>query len=98
MSGHLWFSSPWLQLRPPQSVVLLQTGQPSAGSQTVATPEVTIDGLPATVAYSGLTAGLVGFNQINIVVPGLARTNAADPMTLKINNVAANNVTLPVGP
>ena len=76
----------------------LQTGQPSAGSQTVATPEVTIDGLPATVAYSGLTAGLVGFNQINIVVPGLARTNAADPMTLKINNVAANNVTLPVGP
>ncbi|HLG95122.1 MAG TPA: SBBP repeat-containing protein [Bryobacteraceae bacterium] len=76
----------------------LATGQPSATSQTVALPQVTIDGIPATVIYSGLTAGLVGFNQINIIVPGLARTNAADPMTLKINGVAANDVTLPVGP
>ena len=76
----------------------LQTGQPSSGSQTVAVPRVTIDGLPANVIYSGLTAGLVGFNQINIVVPGLARTNAADPLVVTVNNVQANNVTLPVGP
>ncbi len=76
----------------------LQTGQPSAGSQTVAIPKVTIDGLPADVRYSGLTSGLVGFNQINIVVPGLARTNAANLLVVTVNNVQANNVTLPVGP
>ncbi len=76
----------------------LETGQPSAGSQTVAKPQVNIDGIPADVIYSGLTGGLVGFNQVNIVVPGLARTNAADPLVLKINGVVANDVTLPVGP
>ncbi len=76
----------------------LQTGQPSAGSQTVTLPKVTIDGLPAAVTYSGLTAGLVGFNQLNIVVPGLARTNAADPLVVTVNTAQSNNVTLPVGP
>jgi uncharacterized protein (TIGR03437 family) len=76
----------------------LATGQPSAGSQTVSIPKVTIDGLPGDVVYSGLTAGLVGFNQINMVVPGLARTDAADALVVSMNNVQANNVTLPVGP
>ena len=76
----------------------LATGQPSAGSQTVAQPQVSIDGIPASVTFSGLTSGLVGFNQINIVVPGLARENAADALVLKINGVQANSVTLPVGP
>jgi len=32
-----------------------------------------------------------------VVVPGLARTNAADPVVLTINGVPANPVTVPVG-
>ena len=76
----------------------LATGQPSVGNTTVATPIVTIDGLHADVQFSGVAPGFVGLNQLNVVVPGLARTNAADPVTVTINNVPSAPVTIPVGP
>jgi uncharacterized protein (TIGR03437 family) len=76
----------------------IDTGAPSSGNQTVSTPIVTIDGLSAEVQFSGIAPGFVGLNQINVVVPGLARTNAADPVVLTVNGVAANQVTVPVGP
>ncbi len=76
----------------------LGTGEPSAGNQTTLTPAITIDGLPADIQFSGVAPGFVGLNQINVVVPGLARTNAADPVVLTINGVPANPVTVPVGP
>jgi len=75
----------------------LLTGVPATLNQT-ATPAVTIDGLSAQVQFSGIAPGFVGLNQINVVVPGLARTNAADPVVLSIGGVPANTVTLPVGP
>jgi uncharacterized protein (TIGR03437 family) len=59
---------------------------------------MTIDGLPAEVQFAGVAPGFVGLNQINVVVPGLACTNGADPVVLTINGVPANAVTLPVGP
>ena len=80
------------QVTPP-----LLTGVPATLNQT-ATPTVTIDGLSAPVQFSGIAPGFVGLNQINVVVPGLARTNAADPLVLSIGGVPANPVTLPVGP
>ena len=47
----------------------------------------------------GLTESLSSsLNQVNVVVPGLARTNAADAVVLTVNGVPANQVTLPVGP
>ena len=55
------------------------------------------DGLSAQVQFSGIAPGFVGLNQINVVVPGLARTNAADPVVLSIGGVPANTVSLPVG-
>jgi uncharacterized protein (TIGR03437 family) len=76
----------------------LATGQPSTGNLTVSLPVVTIDGLPTEVVFSGGAPGFVGLIQINVVVPGLARTNAADPLVLTVDSVAANPVTLPVGP
>jgi uncharacterized protein (TIGR03437 family) len=76
----------------------LGTGQPSTGNLTASTPTVTIDGLPARVMFSGMAPGFVGLNQINVLVPGLARTNAADPLVVSVNSVPANAVTLPVGP
>ena len=76
----------------------LGTGSPSAGNLTVSDPTITIDGLPAQVMFSGMAPGFVGLNQINVLVPGLARTNAAEPIVVTINSVAANAVTLPVGP
>jgi uncharacterized protein (TIGR03437 family) len=75
----------------------LLTGVPATLNQTV-TPTVTIDGLSAQVQFSGIAPGFVGLNQINVVVPGLARTNAADPLVVSVNAVPANPVTLPVGP
>lgn len=76
----------------------LGTGDPSVGNQTVAVPKVTIDGLDAQVLFSGLAGGLVGLNQLNVIVPGLARQNPADPVVVTINNVPSNTVTLPVAP
>jgi len=75
----------------------LGTGAASNGNQITATPAMTIDGLPAEIQFAGVAPGFVGLNQINVVVPGLARTNGADPVVLTINGVPANPVTLPVG-
>ena len=74
----------------------LLTGVPATLNQT-ATPAVTIDGLSAQVQFSGIAPGFVGLNQINVVVPALAR-NAADPVVLSVGGVPANTVTLQVGP
>ena len=76
----------------------LGTGAPSTGNQITSTATMTIDGLPADIQFAGVAPGFVGLNQINVVVPGLARTNAADPVVLTINGVPANPVTVPVGP
>jgi uncharacterized protein (TIGR03437 family) len=76
----------------------LGTGAPSNGNQITSPATMTIDGLPADIQFAGIAPGFVGLNQINVVVPGLARTNAADPVVLTINGVPANPVTLPVGP
>ncbi len=76
----------------------LGTGQPSSGNKTVSQPVISIDGLNAELQFSGIAPGFVGLNQINVVVPGLARTNAADIVVLTVNGVPANQVTLPVGP
>jgi len=76
----------------------LETGEPSTGNKTVHVPTITIDGLSAQIQFSGVAPGFVGLNQLNVVVPGLARTNAADPVVLTIDGVPANPVTVPVGP
>jgi uncharacterized protein (TIGR03437 family) len=75
----------------------LGTGAPSQGNQITSTATMTIDGLSAEIQFAGIAPGFVGLNQINVVVPGLARTNAADPVVLTINGVPANPVTVPVG-
>ena len=76
----------------------LGTGAPSTGNQITSTETMTIDGLPTDIQFAGVAPGFVGLNQVNVVVPGLARTNGADPVVLTINGVPANPVTLPVGP
>jgi uncharacterized protein (TIGR03437 family) len=74
----------------------LGAGAPSSGNQITAKASMTIDGLPADIQFAGVAPAFVGLNQIDVVVPGLARTNAADPVVLIINGVPANPVTLPV--
>ena len=74
----------------------LGTGAPSSGNQITSKASMTIDGLPADIQFAGVAPGFVGLNQINVVVPRLARTNGADPVVLTINGVPANPVTLPL--
>jgi uncharacterized protein (TIGR03437 family) len=58
-----------------------------ATSTTTATPTVTIGGQPATVTYSGLAPGLVGY-QVNAVVPS-GISAGMQPVVLSIGGVTA---------
>ena len=70
-------------------------GTAANGESTVALPTVTVGGVPAMVAFSGLAPGFVGLNQVNIVIPsGLAGGNQA--VIMSIGGVASNSVMLPV--
>jgi uncharacterized protein (TIGR03437 family) len=64
----------------------LSTGQvaPAGGPlyRTVSTPQVTIGGLPADVAFSGLAPGFAGLYQINAVVP--AAVSPGDMVSIQV--------------
>ena len=70
-------------------------GAAAAGQTTVATPVVTIGGVPGTVAFSGLAPGFVGLNQVNVVIPpGVPSGN--QPVVLKMGSAASPPVLIPV--
>jgi uncharacterized protein (TIGR03437 family) len=75
----------------------LGTGAPSVGNKITLKATMTIAGLPADIQFSGVAPESAPLNLINVVVPGLARTNGADPVVLTSNGVPANAVTLPLG-
>ncbi|MCZ6489067.1 MAG: SMP-30/gluconolactonase/LRE family protein, partial [Acidobacteria bacterium] len=75
------------------------SGAPAAGdplSITMATPSVTIDGVPARVTFSGLAPGFVGLYQVNVEVPQGVSPGAAVPLMLTISGVPSNTVTIAV--
>jgi uncharacterized protein (TIGR03437 family) len=74
-------------------------GSPSSASNlsnTIATPIVSIGGVPATVSYSGLAPGEVGLYQINVVVPAGTMTGSSVPVNVSIGNANANIVTIAI--
>ena len=80
------------QVDPPQA-----TGAPAVGLHTtVATPAVTIDGLPAEVQFSGLAPGFVGLYQVNVRVPPSTRSASDVPFVLTIGGKPSNTVTIAV--
>ena len=76
----------------------LETGTPATGNQTVMQPTASIDGLPATVEFSGAAPGYVGLYQINIRIPEGARIPTDIPVVLTIDGNRSNTVTTPVVP
>jgi uncharacterized protein (TIGR03437 family) len=75
------------------------TGAPAGSnplSSTVATPQLSIGGVPASVTFSGLSPGFVGLYQVNAQVPAGTPTGNAVPVALSIGGVQANSVTIAV--
>ena len=74
------------------------SGEPSPGpplASTMATPTVSIGGMPAQVIFSGMTPGVVGLYQVNVIVPPNAPTGT-QALTLSIGGVEAKASMLPV--
>jgi uncharacterized protein (TIGR03437 family) len=63
---------------------------------TAVTPIVTVGGVPATVAFSGLTPGLVGVWQLNIMIPPNAPVGNAVPVVIKMNKRVTNLTTVAI--
>ena len=73
-------------------------GQPaslSVLSRTTVSPQVSIGGLSASVAFSGLTPGYIGLYQINAVVPNGVPAGSAD-LVIRANGVSSNTAKVQV--
>ncbi len=65
-------------------------------SQTLATPQVTIGGVPAKVLFSGLSPGSVSLYQINVEIPEGAPAGEAVEVRVTVNGTASNAVTIAI--
>jgi uncharacterized protein (TIGR03437 family) len=65
-------------------------------SVTSATPAVTIGGIAAQVAFSGLAPGFVGLWQVNAVVPSSAPAGSSVPVRITMAGVTSSEVTMAV--
>jgi uncharacterized protein (TIGR03437 family) len=63
---------------------------------TAQTPEVTVGGVPATVAFSGLAPGFVGLWQLNVLLPANAPTGNAVPLVIRTANSSSSVTTMAV--
>lgn len=75
------------------------SGTPTPASPiyaTASTPIVTVGGVPATVAFSGLTPGLIGLWQLNVVIPANAPVGNSVPVIIKLNRRTTNQTTIAV--
>jgi uncharacterized protein (TIGR03437 family) len=77
---------------------VLETGAPSIGNQTVTPVTATVDGVQATVQFSGAAPFFVGLNQVNLEIPAGTRTAANIPVVFSIGGQQSNEVTIPVAP
>lgn len=63
---------------------------------TLATPTVTLGGINAPVAFSGLTPNEVSLYQVNVQVPAGITPGNAVPVVIKIGGAVSNTVTIAV--
>lgn len=95
----------------PGGLIILATGlgaldsYPASGTNSadklrknVATPEVLVGGVPATVLFSGASPQFVGVNQINIRIPAEAPFGDNVPLQLRSGGITTTDrVTIAVG-
>jgi minor extracellular serine protease Vpr len=68
----------------------------SPPASALAPVTVTIGGRPATVQFAGLTPGLVGLYQVNVVVPADAPAGGTVPVVVTAGGAASASVTMAV--
>ena len=77
-----------------------ETGAASPGVPNLATiitpPVVTIGGIQATADFAGLSAGFVGFYQVDLPVPANAPLGSAVPVVVSVGGVASNTVQMAI--
>jgi uncharacterized protein (TIGR03437 family) len=59
-------------------------------------PSVTIGGVTANVSFSGLAPGYVGLYQVNALVPAGVASGSAIDLSITMEGVTSNTVTIPV--
>ena len=80
------------------------TSQPTSGTPSTATPSPTtttpvtvmIGGVSVQPQYSGPAPGFVGLYQVNIQVPSQVSAGSQIPLTLIMNGVSSNSVTVAI--
>lgn len=75
------------------------TGSPALSdplSRTLATPQVRVGGVRATVQFSGLAPGAVGGYQVNVTVPAGSSKGSAVPVEIEIDGKVSNVATIAV--
>ncbi len=65
-------------------------------SNTTLTPTVTIGGVLTTTNFSGLAPGFVGLYQVNALVPTTISAGSAVSVSMSVNGVSSNTVTIAV--
>ena len=65
-------------------------------SETTATPEVSIGGVPANVLFAGLAPGFIGLYQVNVQAPAGAPSGDAVGVSLRIGGAESNLVTIAI--
>ena len=96
-TGTLSPFAPTLANGEPNILALFATGlgadATDGGGNVASSTRAFINGLPATVAYAGRAPGLIGLNQLNIVLPaGLA--SGAQRLRIGRNGLLSNETTI----
>ncbi len=71
-------------------------GAAASGQTTTASVSMTIGGVAVTPSFSGLAPGFVGLYQVNAQIPQSVATGSAVALTITVNGVASNSVTIAV--
>ena len=61
-------------------------------------PEVTTDGKPASVTFSGRAPDFVGLDQVNVVIPEAVTTGSPVPLVIMNGTNVSNTVTVSIAP
>jgi uncharacterized protein (TIGR03437 family) len=83
---------------PNGAVLATGTTAPASGTLylTVATPMVTVGGLPVKVQFSGIAPGFAGLYQVNVPIPAGVQPGDDVPITIQMPGSTVDSATIAV--